>query len=255
MTETETKIVFRRELPIDLIKILCILCIQLQAEFDISPSLLDKIINSDQYINNCLFLYQQYYHSMINQVNKFKSKYVPLLDTEAQRNYDINEREYEKCGYLKKIYGNGYMEYCNYHKYLHPHPDLPDHSSEIEHLFVNKNKDCIIKETYHHSIYILYQNYLNQLYFLMNQLFHHLINTSCTINPFKVDLHISETTNNNSQLHVTIRNSEEIYKIIDQMKHDMSIFKSKVLYEHIEPTQITDKVKSYYYIKVYNFKN
>ena len=255
-----SKIVLQKDLPLDLTKLLAILCLQLQAEFDISQELLNKMLNNSEYIENCLFLYRQHHHMMILQVNEFKEKYVPFLDNSHGRNkknYQPNEWEYEKCGHLKQVYPNGYVEYCNCHKYLHPHPDLHDYSSEIDHQFVVKKKEQIIRENYHYSIYIIYQNYVNHLYFMIRQLFHHMIGQSCRITPLQVELTLLEDDTG-----VVIRNSIELDQILEKMKHNSSIFKSKVLYEHLEHRQPTDQQKdndtveqnsekSSYYLKIY----
>src|SRR5258706_4657180 len=84
--------------------LLCQLCCQIQKEFDISPQLLDILINDGDFMENCHFLYEQCYGEMMNHLNDFKAQYLNIF-----RNHHIqmNDSEYEKCGHLIKIYRNG----------------------------------------------------------------------------------------------------------------------------------------------------
>lgn len=213
----------------DLIKILGTLCINIQTEFDISPKILNIIIHKKNFIEYCQFLYQQYYGEMINNIDMFKENF--------NKNIEITDGEYEKCGYLLTSYQNTYISYCNLHKYLHPHPNLqdPNANSDIEHTFVTKNNTQIIRERYMTFIHLIYQSFINKIYHKIKQLFIYLMNISCDQKIVKI--------------------SDDLSDIINNMKHDDTLFKSKIIYEHL--VQTTDKYgenninNKFYYIKLY----
>lgn len=220
------------------------LCVQVQKEFDISPILLSTMLNNVNFLDHCQFLYDQCHCEMVNSLNGYKENFLGALDNNNKVN--ISDGEYEKCGYLKKTHKNGYIEYCNLHKYLHPHPEMPPTNkkwdSVVTHEFITKDNNQIIKERYNYSIYVIYQNYLNKLYSLLKSLFYYQIQTECTTQSIKIEeMSLSELLNN--------------------MKTNSNIFKSKVLYEHIDLSNKNNtkiegqRPSSYYYLKVYTYKN
>ena len=251
------KIVINGSIDKELATILSKLCLQIQGEFDMSPLLLNNLINQQEFLSNCQFLYEQCHGEMMTNLDQFKENYVSALETNTKINIDGNE--YEKCGHLNKTHKNGYIEYCNLHKYLHPHPQMPvtrKFGPEVDHDFVVKDDNQIIKERYNYSIYLIYQSYLNKLYCLIRQLFNYEINRSCEISTMIV-------------------NSENITNLLNQMTDHINIFKSKVLYEYInvkdkdtntntqlDPEQIetvesedcidVPEKTSFYYLKVYH---
>jgi len=241
------KIVINGSIDKELATTLAKLCIQIQTEFDISSDLLNTMINNPEFIENCQFLYNQCHGEMIINLNNFKENYLSTLETNGT--LPINDSEYEKCGHLNKTHKNGYIEYCNLHKYLHPHPQMPvtrKFGPEVDHEFVIKDENQIVREKYNYSIYVIYQNYLNKLYNLVKVLFNYQINQLCDMRTIKVD--------------------EKIPDLLEQMKQNKNLFKSKMLYEHInikdntqsneiDATQQnpTEKI-SFYYLKVYNYK-
>ena len=191
------------------------LCAQIQKEFDISPVVLEKLVNNPRFFENCQFLHDQCYAEMNNLLIKIKEKY-----NFANNKHTINDVEYEKCGNLINTYKNGYVEYCNLHKYLHPHPEIKlfKNKSEIGHEFIIKNDNQIVTEHYKYSIYVIYQNYVNKLHNLLKLLFYSFINQSCEIKSIKID-------DNNLQI------------LTKEMSSNPNLFKSKVLYEYINTSE------------------
>ena len=212
------------------------LCLQIQKEFDISPLLIEKLINNIQFIGNCNFLFEQCQIEMIMMINKFKEKY-NLMD-KNNIIQAVGNSEKEKCGNLIKNYNNGYIEYCNLHKYLHPHPEIkffkPKQEAEVNHEFVTKNEVQVSNEYYKRSIYAIYQNYINKLHNLFKSQFYFFINQVCEIKSIKID-------------------ENNLKTLTDEMEKNPTVFKSKVLYEYINTSK--DKQSrsdlSYYYLKVY----
>lgn len=233
------KIVFDPSLHDDLIKLFSFFCLQIQKEFDMCQEFLEKILNQKQFVNDCVFLHQQCHSEMKNQMKFHKEtirKAYESLDNENQ--IQIGDGDLEKCGHILKIHKNGYVQYCNLHKYLHPHPDLmQENSYGISHVFVTKNVEQIIKERDYQSIYVIYQNYINKLYCLIKQLFYHNIHKNCEIKPIPID-------------------DKNITELLNQMTIDKSLFKGKILYEHLIQSKNlqSDKKISYYYIKSYKYK-
>lgn len=208
------------------------LCLQIQKEFDISPIALTQLINNASFFENCQFLYDQCYAEMNNCLRGFKEKY----NFSGEIKHSISDGEYEKCGNIVKIYRNGYIEYCNLHQYLHPHPkiQLYKNKSDINHEFIIKNDDLIVNERYKFSIYVIYQNYVNKLHNLLKLLFYSFVNRSCKIQSIKID-------------------SQNLQNLSDEMAQNPHIFKSKVIYEYINTVEDkqTKSDRSYYYLKVY----
>ena len=225
----------------ELITSLSQLCLTIQTEFDMSSILLNKMINEKKFLAQSQFLYEQCHFEMINNLNHFKQLFFDLLNENSQ--IEINSGEYEKCGYLIKAHKNGYVEYCNVHKYLHPHPDLIctkqnldylNHS--IDHQFVTKTETQITKERYYLAIHIIYQNFINKLHYLLKLLFYHQIKQLCVIQSIKID-------------------DQTETQLLDQMKVNINLFKSKVIYEYIDLSdqQLSEHRELYYYIKIYSF--
>ncbi len=210
------KIIINESSETELITIFSHLCIQIQKDFDISPILLTHLINEVNFVDNCKFLYHQSHYEMLNNLGQFKDNYNELIDGEGTLNIDDNE--YEKCGHLKKNHANGYVEYCNIHKYLHPHPEMPiknEFGPIVDHEFIIKDNYQILREKYNQSIGLIYQIYINQLYSLIKQLFNYELMRSCEISTIAVK-------------------DDNLDDLFHNMKNNNNIFKSKVLYEYID---------------------
>lgn len=224
-----SEIIIPKDLDDDLIKILAILCINIQNEFDISPKMINILINNESFSNYYRFLHQQCYGEMINNINHFKENFDMNVS-------DITAEEYEKCGHLITSHQNTYISYCNAHKYLHPHPSIPNYKYTygIDHTFVVKNTNQIIKERYNTTIYLMYQNFINKLYKMIKRLFDFMINVLCHQTVIKI-------------------NDEELSTVIKNMERNPSLFKSRIIYEHIDTITIDSnkEINKFYYIKSY----
>jgi hypothetical protein len=225
----------------DLIKILATLCLNIQKDFDIAPQTLSQMINQSNFIDDCHFLYQQCYGEMIRNVDQFKERF-------NSNTTEITTEEYERCGYPISSHQNNYITYCNVHKYLHPNDNISSvdrYGCGIDHAFVTKNNNQIIKERYTTTIYLLYQNFINKLYCMIRKLFDDVINCSCGQSIVQIpnpDPRVSDNcpcTGQNLDLHT----------ITDRMCTDSTLFKSKIIYEHHNTTE--DKHGKFYYVKVY----
>lgn len=229
---TTGKIIIGSPLPSDLTKILACLCLHIQNEYDIAPTILNKMINYQPFIKWCLFLYNQIHSELEDNLASFK-------ETFNRDKTRVPDDEYDKCGYLITSHQNSFISYCNSHKYLHPHPSLPDHHGNcpIDHYFVAKNPNQILEEKYKSTIHLIYQQFINKLYQIVLQLFTYILTTTCQ----QLTLKISE-----------------ISDLTEQMNHDINLFKSRCIYEHHErkptggdtPPHHTSKS---YYIKVYRW--
>jgi hypothetical protein len=196
---------FNESLEDILIKVLATLCRHLQEEYDISPHILNRLFNQPDFITNCRFLHEQYLGEMTLNLKTFKSSHRAHGD-------HIQSEETEKCGHLVASHYNGYVSYCNVHRYLHPHPDLkckhePD---EIDHPFVMKTPGQIVKERYYMTIHLIYQSFVNKLYHMMRLLLLEMLLKSCQQSVVPIS---------------------EIKNLIDKMQRDPDVFKSRTIYE------------------------
>jgi hypothetical protein len=209
----------------ELMKVVATMCVNLQKEYDIAPRTLAILLGSPLFANNYTFLYQQCHSEMIDNVETFKR-----LFNENCEAMILNETE--KCGYIISSHQNGYVTYCNLHKYLHPHPQIHTSDEEkITHQFILKTKNQITTEKYMVTIYHIYEAYINKLYLLLYRLFEYVIKQTC--NQTVIDL-----------------SDAQLEAMLSEMQHNQDIFKSKTLYEHIttEDTHLT----KYYYVKIYH---
>ena len=204
-----------------MVKLLGLLCNQTQKAFDISPLLLQSLINDTKFIENCSFLHNQCEQEMITQINEFKETF----DDVMRNGQPVSDTDYEKCGHLVKINTNGYIEYCNLHKYLHTGEDDLGHLA-WGHEFVVKEKPQVVKEKYQVSVRKIFQNYLNKVLFLIKKLFYHYIDQKYNSKKYKIT---------------------DINDVMQIMKNDSLAFKSRSVYQYIEKKS----QPGYYYVKLY----
>lgn len=228
------KIIISETMDKDIKACLAYVCLHLQKEYDISPVLLNQIINNKQCIEYCVFLHDQCLSEMNESLSSFKDKFNHLSD----HKYNTGEHDYERCGYMVKAHKNGYVQYCNFHKYLHPQKDFKCERDKTEmnkdlykdHEFISKTDTQIIRECFQYGIYVTYQNYINKMYGLIKIIFDHYIKCHCNVS--SIDYNAYEAT-------------------LQSMKNDPLIFKSKSIYENLRGNN-DNKEKSYYF-KVYKF--
>lgn len=116
---------------------------------------------------------------------------------------------------------------------MHPNPGLAScrsDSDQIGHPFVVKTRGQIIKERYQSTIHLIYQSFVNKLYHMAYILFLETLTESC-------------------QLSIIPVFDQELEIVINQMKKDPTIFKSRTIYELSSQQNLTRK----YYIKVYRW--
>lgn len=224
----------------DLLRLLSTLCVNIQKEYDIHPGTLSHLINNPSFLHYCRFLYYQCYGEMITNLNQFKTQYNIGSLKEV-----TSPEESEKCGHLIKTHRNGYITYCNVHKYMHPHSATlsvfsdPDLGYIQDHVFVTKNQGQIVREKYNFTIYTMYSGFINKLYLMIRHLFNHLIKTQC------------------SQSIIKITTPEKMLQVIETMRHDPKIFKSKTIYQHLtehtpDPKNTGQPQPRYYYAKCFH---
>jgi hypothetical protein len=225
------QITFVHDLGGDLIKILAVLCINIQKEYDIAPEILNYLINKPELVEYCNFLQKQCYSEMVDNIDTFK-------DSFDMNSTDITSEEYEKCGHLITSHKNTYISYCNLHKYLHPHPTIPmtgyKYDVETDHPFVTKNNNQIIKERYDTSIHMIYQNFINKMYYLISIIFKYMIDISCDKS-------------------IVMITDDLMSDLLSKMSSDTSLFKSKMVYEYIDTR--TDTPEKFYYVKVFKLRS
>lgn len=222
-----SQIVVSKNIPDDLTKVICTLCIHIQEEYDISPKIINTVINSDNFMEYSLFIHSQCEYEMLKNIDLFES----IFDPNSHENTD----EYEKCGHLIESHKNTYVTYCNVHKYLHQHPDMPkSEGCETNHIFVQKSDDQIIHEKYAVMIHKIYHDYINKMYHMLKQVFVKFIEESCEMRIIK----ISDNTDKN---------------IMEQMKKDETLFKNRMIYKHLDKIEHGGAEEKFYYIKTYKF--
>jgi hypothetical protein len=198
------------------------ICLYVCKQYDMSPILINKMINDDEYLYYCKFIKIHDHSKMTILLNNFKAKYNQVDSMGKMEGIPLNE--YDKCGHLVSTYENGYIEYCNIHKYLH---------DSQKHVFVKKTEEQISTELYYTNIYNIYNMYINSLFDKLKTL-------------FMVYLH-----KNYEIIHMKI-GSEELDLHIENMKTNPHIFKTKMVYKHINllSEKNIDDNDSYNYIKV-----
>lgn len=233
------KMVLDSSLHDDLIKLFAFFCLEIQKEYDIHPDLLKKLLNQQEFVSDCVFLHQQCHFEMTSQLKIHKERIQKAYeDSDHENPIQMNDGDLERCGQILKIHKNGYVHYCNLHKYLHPHSDLMTKKCYgIDHIFTIKSHEQIIKERDYQSVHIIYQNHINKLYNLIRHLFYYNINKNCEILPIQI-------------------NDKNVNDLLIQMTDDKTLFKGKILHEHFifNEDHKTDKKLSYYYVKFYKYK-
>lgn len=226
-----------------LIQVLATLCRTLQHEYDLSPQILDQIFNDPEFVDIGHFLHQQCMGEMTLHLHDLK-----------QQPTEVTPEEMEKCGHLIATHPNGYISYCNVHRYLHPHKDIPlvhphqvsdtpvtpnVYEYEMDHLFVTKSHDKILKERYYMAIHSIYQSFVNKLYHMIHQVVVERLQHSCRMSVVQVTDQTSV-----SDIH--------LQQIVEMMKSDPLVFKSRLIYEPMEDHRHSDTPNLY--LKLYHWE-
>ncbi len=251
----------------DLIACQAHLCLHLQREFDISAELVSQMINQPQFTTSAQFITEQCHSHFEEILNLYKTNFANFSVSQSNnQDMEINPGEREKCGRIINIHNNGYIEYCNLHKYMHPHPEMNISSkgSAVEHQFIVKDNHQIIREHFQNQIYSQYVNYINRVFNLLKTLFYYLLHQWCQIESIPIICEPNSTVLSAvasltpaKPVPIDLAKNPKIATLIKEMQTDPKVFKSKVLYEHVtshanqgEET----KVISSYYLKIYRVK-
>lgn len=159
MSEQDQIIINGLNLNSNVTRVLSEICVNLQKQYDISPKLINILINSLNFLEKCIKANEQ-------GAEALKLQFQKIDELEQSKNIDANTIEVnsmensgwesEKCGYLIKSYPNGFKKYCNEHKYLHA-------TTCPEHEFVFKTPKQISEERTYVTKLDYYQEYLNKL--------------------------------------------------------------------------------------------
>lgn len=145
MTKTENVKFINHELDHNHEQIVRIFLYTIQDIFDINPIIIETWLNEnykkyiDKLDSKCFIESYKNYSSLIKKI----------ATLEQPDNFLYNEKE--KCGYILDEYNNGYIKYCNTHKYLH--------NKIGDHVYKQKENNEIIDEKFFITMYNLYVEY------------------------------------------------------------------------------------------------
>jgi hypothetical protein len=211
--------------------------------YDISPEVLTQILNDPQLERDGLFLQSQYQLEMFRLIDNFKQEFFTVMEQSSGGNIAVKDSEYEKCGMIKKIYSNGFIECCNHHKYLHS----DEEHSPLSHPFVTKDHNQIIKETYQVSVYIYYQNYVNQVLNGLKLLMDNLITSRTTMETIRLDkLNLSSSSSSTTPSDSTTSSNSS-----NSTTSNPLTFRRKGIFKHINLKEDHDPERDFYYVKSY----
>lgn len=122
--------------------------VSMQSALDINPSVIKEIFEHYSFVEYCKSMLEK-------MINTFKVEIKNKSMQEYPQEYYLNSKlKIENCGYVKKCYVNGYIEYCNVHKYEH---------QEEDHSFTYKTPTDAMKEYNNNIKYSLYQDFVTVL--------------------------------------------------------------------------------------------
>ena len=135
--------------------------LSLQEEMDVSEEFIIKLANNDEFIESSKEI-------IIKEVNNLNNKFLKNKISELDNEYYLNNKlKTENCGYIKNCYVNGYIEYCNVHKYEH---------DNLNHEFIFKEYQDAISEYNSHVKFILYKEMIVTLSMHMKSFIESYIN-------------------------------------------------------------------------------
>lgn len=156
--------------------------------YDINTAVIESWLNSEEFDNALSLIDTKCFNSCIKGNNKLLNK----LQNITQHDIFIDTNlswEKEKCGHIIMEYSNGYIKYCNGHKYLHK-PKTDDLIEDItltkkdivyNHVFVEKNSKEIIDEQIFKLKYNMYLNYSRSIIQELHILFDKMIATTYSL--------------------------------------------------------------------------
>lgn len=180
--------------------------INIQKSLDIEPNLIKEWLNMEDFGKSLLELNRECYRKVMSEKNKLLEK---LLNV-SHRDSFVTEYlfwEKEKCGQILDEFSNGYIKYCNKHKYLHNNKDglsTKKVDDKIDHYFITKNTNEIIEEQLFKIRFNLYLNITRLLAQKLENKFYQYLNSLgyqefyCPINDQLENVIIWLRNNNNS---------------------------------------------------------
>lgn len=136
-----------------MIEILTYIGTTLQKNYDISPNLINKILNDVTIINKIVERSAKF----TELVNSILAEIDECQTLEDLMKYTLANIEWnnEICGHIIEEMPNGYKKYCDQHKYVH------DNSN---HTFIFKTDAQILESEKFNIKLTHYQNYLNKIF-------------------------------------------------------------------------------------------
>lgn len=133
-----------------------------QEELDVSEEFIIQLANNSDFMEYSKAI-------IIKEVNNLSNKFLKNKISELDNEYYLNNKlKTENCGYIKNCYVNGYIEYCNVHKYEH---------DKLDHEFIFKEYHDAITEYNSHVKFMLYKEMIITLSTHMKKFIENYINT------------------------------------------------------------------------------
>ncbi len=139
----------------------------IQHKYDINPIIINNWFESKEFQDTFDSKNREVYINIMKQDNPILDKLLEISHADSFIQEYI-PWESEKCGQILEEFSNGYIKYCNKHKYLH---QTNKYTNEIDHCFVNKNEQDIIEEQIFKLRLNLYIDYTRKLAEVMSTIF------------------------------------------------------------------------------------
>jgi len=159
-TNINNKIFINNRLDYNHRQIVKMMLFMIQDMYDINPILIEKWLNTtyDDHI-------KQLDETCFKEVNEKYTKIFNRLNTISENFDDKLRWERDKCGYIEEECSNGYIKYCNKHRYLH------NIKNTITHRFIEKKDNDIIEEQYMTIKYNMHVDYTRMVASRLTELF------------------------------------------------------------------------------------
>ena len=136
--------------------------VSMQQSLDINHEVIQQIFEHYSFIE-----YSKNELSKVIEAAKIELKNKSMKNYPEE--YYLNSKlKIENCGYVKKCYVNGYVEYCNVHKYEH---------QEIDHDFLYKTPQDAMQEFNVNIKYNIYQELVTNICIKIKHFIHDILQT------------------------------------------------------------------------------
>lgn len=187
------QILFNGDLNNNLVKVMTQVCLNLQKQFDIAPSLVNDFINGEDFIESAKKINSKF-------AEQIKEIFQNIEQQFAETNLRIRGEDElgagggwnaDNCAFVNREYPNGYKKYCNQHKYMHgnskEHTNHGGFLGVTDHEFVFKTVEQIKEEKILGAKLQHYQEYLNKSLELLYDLMINKIHRNYTVVRVKVE--------------------------------------------------------------------